>query len=232
MGDDLDHDKFCAAEILRDSMKTAKAWRRVSFIGEVDEDMYTPKPNLRKRPSTPIHTILAPVFDPIVISMNADNWEQQSHLEHDIAHLLSIFALLTIHAPFALHSTYIMFFARLFIGSGEMCPLLRASRIYVTDDWNEKTRTTMFWSYRRDKNAEFRAAHDIQDTALQLRDWLQDVHREAQGDADTVHAYAGYLRRPYVRVGRRRWGVGGMRVEGDGDGDVEGDREENMEEDE
>jgi hypothetical protein len=141
--------------------------------------------------------------------MSTDEWEKPRVLQWCVKRLVCVFKQMIKHAPFALKANYIMFFARLFICSDEMSELLKKEGILASEDWARKTRAAMCWRYREDNKYEFRSAHDIQDTALHLRDWLQDIWREQKG-LPTIHKYGGFLRRPYKRNGMVRRAGGGM----------------------
>jgi hypothetical protein len=223
-------DNVSAAKILQESLNEGLKWRmrnmaqnnsiddttplrygevKLVYYGEVDDDLDPEAAFTVKRPRHPVYEIIAPLLDFAFVEMSTDDWENPRVLPVSVKRLVCVFKMMIKHAPFALKANYVMFFARLFICSDKMSEMLKKEGILVSEDWARKTRAAMCWRYREDNKYEFRSAHDVLDTALHLRDWLQDIWRKQEG-LPTVHKYGGFFRRPYMRNGMVRRAEGGM----------------------
>ncbi|KAF1830226.1 hypothetical protein BDW02DRAFT_583038 [Decorospora gaudefroyi] len=175
---------------------------RVRFIGQVDQDMETPRCGrardafIKTRSGSSVTEFLTPLLNAQFTKLKNTVWKNET--AHAVAQPLhEAVSKFATHAPYILKHPLVLMFTRLFLTSDELVESFAKVNIEMGDDWHNLSRDLFLYTYK-DKYAEWenRPVDCVERTYLAARDevrWFVEHEcdgegvpvGENQGDSDT-----------------------------------------------
>ncbi|CAO2652716.1 Nn.00g021270.m01.CDS01 [Neocucurbitaria sp. VM-36] len=157
---------------------------KVKYIGQIDASTTSsPAALLQSRPASTILNFLTPLFSTPLLTLNPSAWKNDT--AHSFLHPLSCTVkTLPTHTPYLLAHPWPLFLTRLFYLSDDIAGLTKEVGIEIGEDWAEKTRDWMMWTYlERSGEADMRAVECVERTYIEARDTVRwFVGNECDGE--------------------------------------------------